>query len=528
MLSILTALSLAQLPAPLLPLPAPAPPPDQIAAPLRREVLRQQAVMPLPGQLDNVPVFNSNSPELVQTEGILLSTFPPDGMAVPSAHLNYAFDGRFDVFAHHIARGLTPDDNRTLYMGILVHNPNRHPVSIDVLQAASYLSQDAPFNNLPPYVANPLGTVFSGPGSRTMNDMLRGFRQASVPSVVQIPPRHTHLLLNVPIPLRRLSVPTDGTLPPGRIIPTPLPPEPEEDETDNLLADGTMDTAIALLEQPNDPPATKPPVPDNRPLPSNGRSALFYLLSSGPVYVASLSMFAPTLPSGTERVPTLYEWQQVLRVGGLAGPRDYPPTPPDAQRFSRFFYGRVAGVAAGSQWVAQLTDEGSDHLTIPDPGDRLSYALSTVDYNTFGTGQIQSAPILARYPDTAYRAHGNYGIKYDISMPLHNSTDEMQTVSIALETPIQNETTPNTLVFLDPPDDRVFFRGTVRIRYVDDWRIPETRYLHLVQRRGQQGEPLIRLRMPPGDRRLVQVEFLYPPDATPPQVLTVHTQGEGR
>jgi hypothetical protein len=53
--------------------------------------------------------------------------------------------------------------------------------------------------------------------------------------------------------------------------------------------------------------------------------------------------------------------------------------------------------------------------------------------------------------------------------------------------------------------------------------IAETRYLHLVQRRGQAGAPLIRLRMPPGNRRLVQVQFLYPPDSTPPQVLTVQT-----
>jgi hypothetical protein len=31
--------------------------------------------------------------------------------------------------------------------------------------------------------------------------------------------------------------------------------------------------------------------------------------------------------------------------------------------------------------------------------------------------------------------------------------------------------------------------------------------------------------MPPGERRLVEVQFIYPPDSTPPQVLTVQTQG---
>jgi hypothetical protein len=68
------------------------------------EIVRPQEVRPLPGGLDTVPVFNSNSPELVLEPGILLSTFPPGGMAHPEAHLDYALSGRFDVFAHHVAR----------------------------------------------------------------------------------------------------------------------------------------------------------------------------------------------------------------------------------------------------------------------------------------------------------------------------------------------------------------------------------------------------------------------------------------
>lgn len=44
-----------------------------------------------------------------------------------------------------------------------------------------------------------------------------------------------------------------------------------------------------------------------------------------------------------------------------------------------------------------------------------------------------------------------------------------------------------------------------------------------MQRRGQRGEPLALLRLQPGERRLVKVDFLYPPDATPPQVLTINT-----
>ena len=114
------------------------------------EIIRPVQVRPLPNQLDQVPVFNSNSPELLLGEGILLSTFPPQEKSFPSAHLNYAFQGRFDIFAHHIARGNFPDNLRTLYLGILLHNPSPNPVTVKILQGASYLSQpDAAFIDLP-------------------------------------------------------------------------------------------------------------------------------------------------------------------------------------------------------------------------------------------------------------------------------------------------------------------------------------------------------------------------------------------
>jgi hypothetical protein len=71
----------------------------------------------------------------------------------------------------------------------------------------------------------------------------------------------------------------------------------------------------------------------------------------------------------------------------------------------------------------------------------------------------------------------------------------------------------------------LFFRGTVRVRYTDDNGGEKTRYVYLVQRRRQTGEPLVTLRMPGGENRQVQVDFLYPPDSTPPQVVTVRTEG---
>ena len=468
--------------------------PPTTTIPYLREITQAHEIRALPGQLDTIPVFNSNSPELVQSEGILLSTFPPDGMAFRNAHLNFPFEGRFDLFAHHIVRGITPDDLRTLYLGVVVYNPTNRPVTLNVLQAATYLSQEAPFNDLPSYVANPLGTVFAGPGSRTTNDVLRGQRQENWPAELTIPPRRAQLLMNAPIPLRSMDSLRNGV---------PLP---------------------QFLQTSTSGGSSSNPVPSRTTPLTNGRTALMYLWSSGPVYVASLAMYARLNPNGSERAPALAEWLQLLQGGRLAGPRDTPPTPPDRNYVPRFFYGRVAGVAQGSQWTAQLTDSpNTDHLTIPQRGHGLSYVLSTVDNGTFGTGQIQSAPMLARYPDTAYRAHGNYGVHYNLTVPLYNSSNDTQTVAIMIQTPLKEDGTVSALRFLEPPDRQVFFRGTVRIRYNDDYGVPETRYLHIVQRRGQEGDPLLRLALPPGDRRLVQVDFIYPPDSTPPQVLTIQT-----
>jgi hypothetical protein len=108
-------------------------------------------------------------------------------------------------------------------------------------------------------------------------------------------------------------------------------------------------------------------------------------------------------------------------------------------------------------------------------------------------------------------------------LPLLNKTKQTQTVTLAIQTPLKREEDNDELHFLEPPDSQVFFRGTVRVSYKDDSDTIQTRYIHLVQRRGQLGEPLVTLKMPPSDRRLVKVEFLYPPDSTPPQVLTVKT-----
>ncbi|WP_373695837.1 DUF3370 family protein [Brunnivagina elsteri] len=78
-------------------------------------------------------------------------------------------------------------------------------------------------------------------------------------------------------------------------------------------------------------------------------------------------------------------------------------------------------------------------------------------------------------------------------------------------------------MFLNPQVEQIFFRGTVKVSYEDELGKMQVKYLHLVQRRGQQGQALVTLQLAAGATKKVEVDFIYPPDSTPPQVLTVET-----
>ncbi|MEO1792853.1 MAG: DUF3370 domain-containing protein [Cyanobacteria bacterium J06629_19] len=449
--------------------------------PSPQEYTTNQIVRPLPGSLNDVPVFNSNSPELVETPGILLSTFPPAGMATPAAHLDFAFDGRFDVFAHHVYKALDYDEETpvlldSMYLGVLVHNPGTEPVTVRTLQAASYLSQpDAPFIQLPDFVPfSPLSPVYAGPGSRAMGDILQGRRQDMFPAVLTIAPGENAMLLNQPIPIRELE----------------------------------------------------PPI--------NGRSTLARVESSGPVYVASLAQPVGLNESGDEVAPPLASWEALLQTGELSGPRDRTPAPLPLEEGVQLIYGRVAGVSSGSLWEATLTDSDANHsetpepaqnspqLTIPDIGEAFSYGISLLYAGEMGTGQNQSAEMLVRYPDTAYESHGNYGVQYSLTLPLYNPTDAPKTVTVSLETAIkENELSADGLQFFEPLPTATFFRGPVQVRYQDGRGLPRIRNIHLVMKRGQPGTPLAEITIAPQSTSTVSVDLLYPADSTPPQVLTV-------
>ena len=411
-------------------------------------------VQPLPGELNQIPVFNSNSPELVLDEGILLSTFPSEQKKNPQAHLNYGFEGRFDLFAHHVAKTVNDQDQRTLYLGIIVNNPSNKTVTIDVLQGASYLSQpDAPFIELPAKVESK--KTYAGPGSRVMGEILQGKRQDLFPSRITLEAGESKMLLNQAIPVQNLT----------------------------------------------------PKI--------NGRSTYLRLNSDGVVHLASLATYRDDENSH----PSLSAWQELLTKGDLISPRDKVPTPPNAE--GSIIYGRVAGVSQGNLWQSNLVDSAnSESLTIPKSGETVAYGLSMLRGGTFGTKQIQTAPMIVRYPDTAYSAHGNYGVQYSLNLPLYNSTTTSKTVQLAISTPVKQDI-PG-VKFL-PESSGVFFRGLVKVKYQDGDNNCREKFVHLVQKRGQKGEELISIEIPPQEKKTVSVDLLYPPDATPPQIFTITT-----
>ena len=482
----------------------------QPARPLVEYTLRQE-IRSLPGELNEVPVFNSNSPEVVRESGILLSTFPTLGKRYPKAHLNYELKGRFDIFAHHIAKSDTPENTPTLYFGILIKNASdRKRNVVNILQGASFLgTPDAPYITLPQQSPNDRGNVFSGPGDRVSSVLLRGQRQANWPRRIDLDPGESVMIMNLPVPLPTIR----------RRTPPPKPQHPLSKSAQTLVRPATNRKRRAIIFRP--PLKQKSPfksVPS-----SNARSTLLRVTSKRDVYVASMALSAPLDAQGRELIPTKDDWEQLLQQGNLVSPRDIEPSPLNSLD-EKFFYGRVAGISQGSEWTAQLTDKPRrKKLTIPAPGEAISYGIGTLQRGTFATGQVQSAPILVRYPDTALLAHGNYGVQYNLTLPLYNNTEENRKVQVLFHTPVKTDRPAKGLRFFRNPPSSIFFRGTVRVRYNNDQGTPLVQYFHLVHRRGERGQPLITLNLEPKTSRLVTVDFIYPPDATPPQVLTIRS-----
>jgi len=238
----------------------------------------------------------------------------------------------------------------------------------------------------------------------------------------------------------------------------------------------------------------------------NGRTLQLRLDSDGPVSLATLALISGEAP------PSRDSWLALLE--GDLSEKEHPPTPRGAP--GRIVYSRVSGVQTGSRWKAVLSDPGRQDLVI---GDRpVSWPLASLVGGTLGTGQVQSAPLRAFYPGTSWEAHGNYGVLYDLELPLHNPSAQPQTLSLGLEMPLKSDRNEGGLRFRQPPGAAVFFRGSVELRGLPSGG---RRFLHLVRRQGEAGESLTTVSLAPGERRRLRVRLIIPADITPVPVLTV-------
>ena len=377
-----------------------------------------------------------------------------------SPGLDLALSGRFDLFSHHVYAG-TPDRlDSTLWLAVIAQPATDQAVTLELLGGSTALSQAvSKEQTASPFLPLPALMAESG-----------------TPIAAGPGSRVAGDLLRGD---SAAELPRQWTIQPGSATPLVVLPIP-----------------VAGLD----------------PL-LNGRNLQMRLHSSGPVHLATLAAFG-----NSRQAPSAAHWQTLLNAGKQS-PKEHEPTPRGAR--GRIIYSRVSGVQIGSTWQAQLTDPGSNHLDLSD--NTISWPISSLVNGDLQTGQIQTAELEAFDPGTAWAAHGNYGVEYDLTLPLRNTSTQTRTVAIALESPDKNRSKTQQLAFSRTEGGPVMFRGPIEVTGLDgnDGQRSGPRRFHLVLRRGQQGPELGRVSLGPGESRRVRVRLVYPADATPPQVLSL-------
>lgn len=448
-----------------MPLPVPVTPPVNVPAPAPLTWLRPQEVRPLDGGLDAVPLLNDNNPELIRSPGVLLSTFPASGRRHPEAHLDRGVSGRFDLFSHHVVKGLPDRPQATLWLGVLAGSRQAAPVTLRLLSGSTALSQSgdpgqpsAPFLPLPSLMPQQDAMIFSGPGSRVAAELLERIPSAIAPAG-PLPAGPWTLRRDQPTVLMALPIPVQGLVPP-----------------------------------------------------LNGRNLQLRFLSDGPVSLATVAQI------GGDQPPDAASWQALL--DGPLSQKEHAPSPRGAS--GPLIYSRVSGVQRGSLWRAVLRDPGRADLTVP--GGPISWPISSLERGRLGSGQVQTAELAAHYPGTAWAAHGNYGVEYDLTLPLFNAGKRLAKLALSLDSPLKTDAPIGGLRFRSSPGPLVTFRGSVIVQGLDDNEGTGSgprQAFHLQLLQGEPGPTLGRVSLAPGERRRLRLRLLYPADATPPQVLTL-------
>lgn len=444
--------------------PAAAPAPAVTPAPAPTTVLRPQQVRPLSGGLDRVAVINDNNPELIIQPGILLSTFNGSGTLAGQA------------FSSPEAHLNVPLQGR---FDLFSHHV--YAGRPETLDSVLWLGVVAAPKSSKPVRLRVLG------GSTALSQSSDPAQPAA--PFLPLPPLMSH----------------DGTSvyagPGSRVAAEMLQNRrgvgiPQEWS----LAPGQLTTLLALPI----------PVKGLDPL-LNGRNLQLRLESDGPVQLATLAAF------GGERPPEPEVWSRLLRAGLSA--KEHVPTP--RGQSGGIIYSRVSGVQTGSRWSAKLSDPGSKVLSVRSAP--VSWPIASLERGSLGSGQVQTAELQAFYPGTAWAAHGNYGVEYDLTLPLVNDTKAPVALDLALESPRKTDRPEGGLLFNLTPPRAVVFRGTVEVSGLDgpEGRPAGRRWFHLVQRQGEKGPSLGRISLAPGQQRQLRVRLIYPADATPPQVLSL-------
>ncbi|MEZ0371588.1 MAG: DUF3370 family protein [Candidatus Sericytochromatia bacterium] len=246
------------------------------------------------------------------------------------------------------------------------------------------------------------------------------------------------------------------------------------------------------------------PVPTNPLLFLQQDNALSALLRFDASAATDLSLVALMQTD----IPDSADWLDMFKSAQRAGPADIeasfydpaklPPTGP-------FRYSRVAGLAQGAHWQGTLE---LDLGLLVSQG----YPISGLYLKGLDTRQNQSAPLQARIPGSAVESHGNYGVHYQLKLQLSNSSARTRRLSLALQQPLK--VADARAEFRRKPADQVRFRGSLHLDLdgSSSWH-------HLVLREGEQAPAFASIELAPGSSRSGLLEWIYPADCTPPQLL---------
>ncbi|MGE3725116.1 MAG: DUF3370 family protein [Candidatus Sericytochromatia bacterium] len=414
-------------------------------------------VFPLPGGLNETWMLHSNSPERVEQSGILVSSLPPAKLE-DKRKLGVALQGEFGLFLHHVAR-TPPLSSSRLYLAVVASNPAERETALKVKQGAFFRTwPEAPFYALSGIQNNDSGQIFAGAGDRLSLAWLRG-ENTIEPRAVQLP-AHAHRV---------------------------------------LLLEAVPTNPLWVLQQ------------------DNALSGLFQFQSEDPVYLSTLAWV-----SQTGEPPQEKDLIQMLESGLAAGPEEAPATayisgqPPPRGVFR---YGRVAGIGNGSEWQGQLNP-----LPV-EVGERVGFPIASVYLKRLGTQQNQSAPLHKRVSETAIESHGNYGLKYSLKAQLHNPDTRPRRYAIYLHNPLEVRLQPDLphqaeAIFQTSRSAAVRFRGSLLLSWkVDSADKIEESLMHQILHEGEEAGALKIFELPAQSSSELKIELVYPPDATPPQLL---------